>query len=884
MEVGPGAAVVTLRAPSSQQIASQIEAVLKRMPEARLIGIRSASQRPWPRTIERLGHRFQVMWSDSGLELRERLAAMRADGEGLVVLTNLSDEVLGNDLLARFAKARLLLPNSWDMLRDAFQARDVDPRLGGEDWLAELLLEHAPVEGYPPVPGGVLDADTAWRHVLAHTIGLNAVRPDIETLLEWSLDDSGLNRFLSLPAEVRTRIGRRVEGVGGGAAGLIMGAVAAGHGASLVALCLVLDVVFARTEERELRDAAVRLEPLFGRRIDQAPGQRLAFAASRLIARISNANAEACQIRTTEFLEKLHIANFARFSDFIALGFDQRLQHAAAILLHAVEHGAVSQDAAKAIEQVCQHDRARVESVRVARIQMALRLARWLATPEKAFTRFAEAASNYAQEGGFVDLARMDLLGADPLSEISAIYVKLVERATARRERENKQFARALATWEPDSAAFDAVLPVEFFLDRILAAIAANFNVLLIVLDGLSYPVHRRLMPDLLRQGWTELMPEKIGKTPSLVAALPSVTDASRTSLLCGQISRGRAADERIYFANHSSLLACSRAEKPPLLFHKAALQLGTEQADKLHKAIANPQQRIVGVVHNVVDAQLDGSDQLEVHWAADDLRSLSALLSAARTSGRIVVITGDHGHMLDNGTVQHTAEGGNRWRHAKGTERDFELTFEGHRVLAPDGTNRIVMPWSEAVRYGGKSRGYHGGATPQEMVIPLAVLTTHAIPHGWSVAPPVQPVWWDQMAIEAPLVQRSSRRQAMSGDESQIQLFEEPGFRAPEGWIDQLLATSTFNAQRRLAGRAAPRDDDIRGLLRILDERGGRLSQTALAQALGLPLVRISGLVSAAARVLNVDQARILHFDRSSQTVTLDRGMLDLQFELGKQ
>src|SRR6266516_2769270 len=188
------------------------------------------------------------------------------------------------------------------MLRAAFQARDVDPRLGDEEWLAEFLLEHAPAGGYPPVLGGVLDSDTAWRHLLARTIGLEVQRPDIEALLAWTLDD--IERFLRLPEDVRGRIARRLENIGGGAVGLVMGAVAGGHGPGAVALGLVLGVVFADDEERELRDAAVRLEPIFGRRIERQPALRLAGAAGQMVGRIDRATAETCHVRAAEWRER----------------------------------------------------------------------------------------------------------------------------------------------------------------------------------------------------------------------------------------------------------------------------------------------------------------------------------------------------------------------------------------------------------------------------------------------------------------------------------------------------------------------------------------------------------------------------------------------------
>lgn len=881
---------MSVRAPSSQQIASQIDAVLQRMPEARLIGIRSPTRRSWPETIERAGQHFRLLWSESGLELRERVAAAEAGEERLVVLTALPDEALGTDLLARFAKARLLQPNIWEMLRSAFQARDVDPRLAGEEWLAELLLEHAPPAGYPPTAGGVLDADKAWRHGLASAIGLDATRPDVETLLQWTLDDVGLERFLALPEEVRQRIAKRLEDVGGGPAGLVIGAVVAGHGPSALALGLVLGVIFGDGEERELRDAAVRLEPVFGRRIERAPAERLAFAAGRLMGRLDRAIAEACQSRAAEWLERLHIEPFARLSDHVALGFDQRLQDAAARLRTAVDDPTRLAGAEEAIERLFAHDRARIEATRAERLRMALRLARWLMTPaEPGPARVDALAARYAREGGFVDLARATLFGGEPLADVSAAYGAIMGHAKARRERENEAFARTLARWTREGGAAGDIVPVEGFLDGVLAPLAADANLLLIVLDGLSYAVHRQLLRDMMGQGWVELIPEGRTEAPPLIAALPSLTEISRTSLLSGRLARGKAADECNAFSRHPALVAASRSHRPPVLFHKAALGLANGLADEVRRAIADPQQRIVGVVHNVVDAQLDGADQLDVRWSLNDLRLVRALLREARDAGRIVVVAGDHGHVLDHETVQRTATGGARWRPADTPPEPFELLFEGERVLTPDGARRAVLPWSETVRYGAKSRGYHGGAAPQEVLTPLAVLTATAgpVPGGWSEAPPVEPEWWEQTAAALPSppagVAEPKRRPARR-TEAQPLLFDEPAPATRRGWIDALLASPTYAAQRQLAGRTAPRDDDIARLLRALDERGGRLSQTALAQALRQPVVRMDGIVSATARVLNVDQARVLQFDRASRSVTLDRALLERQFELRKR
>ena len=52
------------------------------------------------------------------------------------------------------------------------------------------------------------------------------------------------------------------------------------------------------------------------------------------------------------------------------------------------------------------------------------------------------------------------------------------------------------------------------------------------------------------------------------------------------------------------------------------------------------------------------------------------------------------------------------------------------------------------------------------------------------------------------------------------------------------------------------------------------------------MPLMRVSGFVSAARRLLNVDQAPVLTLDEAEGTVALNRALLETQFagRTGKQ
>jgi hypothetical protein len=114
-----------------------------------------------------------------------------------------------------------------------------------------------------------------------------------------------------------------------------------------------------------------------------------------------------------------------------------------------------------------------------------------------------------------------------------------------------------------------------------------------------------------------------------------------------------------------------------------------------------------------------------------------------------------------------------------------------------------------------------------------------------------------------------------------QPELFPEVATAQRRDWIADLFASPTYAAQKRLAGRGAPKDEDVRRLLAALEARGGRVGQTALAQALGVPAFRVGTVVNAARRVLNVDQTPVLRLEPGQGTVTLDGELMRVQFEL---
>jgi hypothetical protein len=158
--------------------------------------------------------------------------------------------------------------------------------------------------------------------------------------------------------------------------------------------------------------------------------------------------------------------------------------------------------------------------------------------------------------------------------------------------------------------------------------------------------------------------------------------------------------------------------------------------------------------------------------------------------------------------------------------------------------------------------------------------LTSGHAPRDWVEAPPAEPAWWGEGEAPSAVSNVTPLSPGRRREAKQIGLFDVKP--TADAWIDTLLASATYKAQRGLAGRGAPDDPVIRALVAALAARGGRLSRTALAQALQLPTFRTSGLVNAARRVLNVDQAQVLSIDATADEVVLDLRLLRLQFEIG--
>ncbi len=888
---------------STPQIAAQLDRVLSSEPTALTVAIRAATRESWPDSLTPRGRRFALRWCESSLAIREALCDVEQkdqNTEGLVIITPLSTFDIAADIAARLARARVYQPEGWDMVRQLFQAKETDARLGRYPWMPQVLIDGAASDPYVPVANGFLGLDAAWREVLERSLGIATARPDAVTLLTWSNQPHLTRQLDRLPTAVRTDVLRWIADSSGVAGELIVGCIESGRTGDALPLGLVCGVVFAAQADGQpaLGAAAIRLERFVNdKHITATQARAWADAAEQVVRSAGAAAPRAVLDRADMLLRELRIDEFAHLSDMLPASLDQRLRDfAQSLAAHAAAPTLSSLALVEAhADRALRHTMMSSRPPRAERIEMARRLARWLVTPRRPLTSLAIGATWFADEGAFVDWARFRLLGGDDLPELSQAYADCRAALTARRNPTALEFAKAVVDWNSHRPARDGrVVPVESVLEQVVAPIAATHPVLVLVMDGLSASIFRELFHHSEDHGWMELVNSDVGQPLVGVAALPTITEVSRTSLLCGRLMLGAAAQERAGFSAHPALLAHSRKDAPPRLFHKGDLADATNLAPEVRTALADPQQRVVGVVYNAIDDHLSGPDQLHQRWALEELRLLLPLFREAREARRVIVVTADHGHLLEDGSAAAAGADSDRWRPGTDARIAQELAVKGGRVVTRDGSNAVVCLWSESARFGGRKNGYHGGISPQEVIVPLSAFAPIGVNvPGWSPAPPAQPEWWElapatKIAEAAPPVSVAARTPSRkhTAPAGQSRLFDDqnsaPAETPTADWIAALLSCAVYASQKQLAARVAIEDEKMRLLLSALMERGGKLSRTALAQRLSMPEMRLAGFLSATRRMLNVDQAPVLVVDDGAGTVQINATLLAQQFRIG--
>jgi len=870
----------------------------------------------------------------SALAVREALLE-RVGGQWLVVLTDRPDDDLGAGVLSHLVWHRLRTPDPWDAVRLRFAATGVEPALTAtaEDRdIAIGLLMASPSDGWPPAPGGVLTRDHALGAVATAHLGLTDPVVDAASVLAWTADPAVSTRV----ADLRALAGDALTGTimdwaaerAGAAGPPLRHLLRAGEARDATPLGLVAGLLAvardAAGEETQLaREALIRLEPRFGGTAPASAalrswaGESSAVIAGMLQDPASRANGQGLLARADELLAASHAGGLADGSDLLPSGLTRRLASLAGALRAAVAGaspadpdlsripGAALVEVERAWTRVATHRLAHTDD-RTPSFHAAVRLARWLAGSAAASaTSLQPLVDRHGDSDAWVDSAVNDAAPGVSDPDLGAGLAAILAAVRGRRAAHDTAFAAALAAHTRDdpglvSGTHAGVQHLEDLLPAVVLPLALTAPLLLLVLDGMSAAVSTEVIASVLSRtgdGWAEALLPGQNRRAAALAVLPTLTEVCRTSLLCGELrTGGQDVEQRGYGA-------LTRAHRLPgaALFHKKPLdssRLGFAVADDVAAAIADVTGHpLVTCVLNTIDDALDRSDPGGTDWGPDAVKHLAPLLDRARHAGRIVVLTADHGHIVERRQGTQRAYAGissGRSRAATEPAGDGEVLVTGPRVLRHDG--RAVLAVDEHLRYGPLKAGYHGGAAPAEAVVSVVVLVAGVVPEDVSLhlAPPQEPAWWIDPVEPAvpvappptadltpcPAADYRRRRQ-----DAVPTLFDEPDAEpapsAPGNPVPAaVLKSAAYAAQKKVAGRVSVTDDQVRGLLdALIQAPGHRLVPAQAAAALAVSPVMLRGAVLHVQRLLNVEGYPVLRIDADGGTVILDEVLLREQF-----
>ncbi|MFF4399078.1 BREX-2 system phosphatase PglZ [Streptomyces sp. NPDC001480] len=882
----------------------------------------------------------------------DHLAGRRPGPAVLVVLSDREQNELDPAILARVHKLRIDTVDSWDVVREAFGARQIDPRLKDVNWAAEALLDATPPGGWQPVPGGWLSRQYALTALAQRRLRLGRYdteggtwrlgddRLDAQTLLHWSTRAGAPERLLGLRGPERTGLTAFLgeEDQAGLAGRALLALVDAERGADAAAFGLVCAALWQHAEPApETYQARGRAERYFG---DQPPatGEQLdalvtVFGRSAeeyviTLLAVGHRNAgvdpdEAREARRTSGILLDRAAVLARqFGAEAAVAASPVLRGGLDARFTSVGQALATGDTAavtEAVRRLADHRLAGdpEESARIERARMGQRLARWLASdPPTDAPTVADAIQRHVAETGWADLALEHIeAGGDPDPVLKAAYDTLGARVRDRRQQIDASFARSLAAWTEAGTQPGGMLTVETFLDRVVGPLVRRDEerrVLLLVLDGMSAAIANELGEE-LRRSWAEFdpLPEGSPLRRAMAAALPTLTAVSRTSLFAGTLVKGTQADEKRLFP---ALKLWGGA--PAAVFHKDDLRTetaGDTFGPALTQALGDGRTH-VAVVLNAIDDRLGKEQKLgDGAWRVDEVPGLRELLGVAAAQGMAVVVTSDHGHVVDrHGTKADAATEPASARHRLpgGPLAAREVALSGPRVVWPEPGASIVALWDTDSRYTALKAGYHGGASLAEFTIPVLAFLRFGSepPKGWRELGDQRPTWWapeeagrppvDERAAQAAVVAakktptKSRKKQPEPGTQPdalfpvELTAGGDDALLTPtvvsrtEALVTALLDSETYQGQ--LGGLARkPQQEQVHKALAALLDAGGTLPVTALAQRAGMPTTRGDGFAAVLRQLLNYDGVQVLETLPDGRTLRLHEALLREQFAL---
>lgn len=858
--------------------------------------------------FEHAGTPVRMIFGESALAVREILLDRRPE-EWLVIVTERDEADLGAGVLAHFVGQQLRSPDPWQAVQQKFSATSIDAQLvtvSGHREIAIGLLESLQPADCSAAPAGVLTRDHAFGAVARSRLDLPAGPLDLVSVLGWSTRPSvttDLAELRRLGGDALTdAVIRWIASASGEASAAVAAMLGAGRPADLVPLGLVVGFLteeISRPEDARLAQA--RLSHRWAGVPDEAIHVLGPPAATVTATLLTDArrrgDAERALALAEALVREAQAEDLAAASDLLPSGLTRRFRILAELLSR---DSAPPKDVESAWRNLRQHGLAAGDP-RAGAFEAAVRLNRWLQTDalELSPTGLGALARRQLDTDGWVDAAVNDAAAGTGDDQLGQSLGVVLNRTRLVRDRHDAEFAKALAVSGCDTGSVGAALtddrgvtyPLERVLPDVIVPLTQQTSVLLLVLDGLSTGVSVEILDDILNRSgsrWAEqLLPNQHRRAAGLTV-LPSITEVSRASLLTGTLVRGQQATEIRGYGELNRAYGVAAAS----LFHKRDLDTirpGFSVADPVRSAIDDPGQRLVTCVLNTVDDALDRSDPAGTHWTVDGVKHLQPLLERAREAGRTVVIASDHGHVVERRQSTQRSYAGlsgpTRHRPVSSDVQSDEVLVRGNRVLAP--ANTEVLAVSERLRYGPLKAGYHGGAAPAEVVVPLVLLVPieRAQDPNISLAPPQQPAWWFDGPAAAPDVPAPVA--SRTPPTAKPSLFDDPDDESPVVALRlgaAIVGSAVYGEQRQLAGRLAVTDDQVTMLVnRLAAAAQQRLSAQQVAAVLDLAPAKVAGAFEQLRTVLNVEGYPVISREPATGTVTLDVTLAHEQFEVPK-
>lgn len=872
---------------------------------ARALAVFGDPRQTEPETVEHAGQPVTILPCVSALAVREAL--LNHDDAGwLVIITDRTEDDLGAGVLAHLAGHKLRTPDPWRAVQQQFAATGIEPALyaqPGSRSLAQGLLAARTEDGWPPAPAGALTRDHALGAVARARLGVRPRSLDPLGVLRWASDPA----VPGLIADLRQTAGDEIVDAtidwicagAGSAAEPLRALVRAGDLGDAVPLGLVVAVLAGATggETQQAQLGLARLAHRWGGGDLSAAtlttwGAAATTAASEMIADRESADlTRRLLARGDQLLTEAGAAGLAARSDVLPAGLTARLQDLAHRLRQAAG-GDTTVDIESALGTVQTHHLADETTPPLISVLAAVRLVRWLRSSRETGGSLAALAQRQSAVDSWVDAAVNDAYAgaADPV--VAEALGEVLSAVRTVRDAHDAEFATALAAATAAEEGTDVgylevdgqrVWLLEHVMRGVVIPLAQQHRTLLLVLDGMSTAVATEVLEDIRtsRGTWTEALLPGARERACALAVLPSLTEVSRASLLTGTLSTGGQDHER---KGHTALTKPFGIKS--VLFHKKPLdssRAGFAVADDVAAAIADEETHLVTCVLNTIDDALDRSDPAGTTWTADAIKHLRALLDQALVAGRTVVLTADHGHVVERregAQRSHPDFSSARSRSATPPAGEGEVLVSGPRVLLHGG--QAVLAVDERLRYGPLKAGYHGGASPAEVVVPLVVLSP-GVPQGELRPAPAQaPTWWwqapDDSAPDTATVLPAALPTGPPTLFDDILPTEEAG--QPSRVSTAVLRSETYAAQQAAAPRVALTDDQVAAVLDALAAAPGtRMPLSALAGILAVPAARIRGAVAQLQQLLNVEGYPVLRID--GPLVVLDEPLLREQFEV---